>query len=282
MLIFEVMEDQKLTVSLIQTHLHWEDTQKNLLMFEEWFGKVPMETDIVILPEMFNTGFSMNTQLTTYQDEVIQWLQVQSAKISKMIVGSMMYAQNKNSFVNMFFTCDMRETAKNENQYGFQAIYAKRHLFRMANEDKFYTAGEKKARIKLKGFNICPLVCYDLRFSVWSANTYNRKHDTVDYDVYIYVANWPMARILAWDTLLPARAIENWAYSIGVNRTGVDGNNIEYCGHSAVYDFKGEKLLFADNQEGVFSITLDKENLDKYRKNFPAYLDSDEFYLIQG
>lgn len=275
------MEDQKLTLSLIQTHLHWEDAQKNLLMFEEWFGKVPMETDIVILPEMFCTGFSMNTKHAfSRESEVVHWLEEQSIKLGgKMIVGSAMYKTEQNTFVNMFFTCEMNEKAKNEGTYGFQPVYAKRHLFRMAEEHKFYTAGEKKGKIQLKGFNICPLVCYDLRFPVWSANTYNRKHDTVDYDVYIYVANWPKARIRAWDTLLPARAIENWAFSIGVNRTGIDGKGIEYCGHSAVYDFKGEKLLFADNQEGVFSITLDKENLDKYRKNFPAYLDSDEFDL---
>lgn len=276
------MEDQKLTVSLIQTSLHWENTEKNLLMFEEWFTQIPAETDIIVLPEMFSTGFSMNTKHAfSRQSEVVHWLEEQSIKLGgKMIVGSAMYKTEENTFVNMFFTCEMNEKAKNESRYGFQPIYAKRHLFRMAEEHKFYTAGEKKGLIQVKEFNICPLICYDLRFPVWSANEYNQ--NKVKYDVYIYVANWPTPRVRAWDTLLPARAVENWAYSIGVNRTGTDGNGIEYCGHSAVYDFKGERLLFADNQEGIFTVTLDKQSLEKYRQNFPAYLDSDEFYLKQG
>jgi predicted amidohydrolase len=278
------MENQKLTVSLIQTHLHWEDAKKNMLMFEEWFKKIPAETDIVVLPEMFSTGFSMNTQHSfSRESEIVQWIEKQSEKLGgKMIMGSAMYHTKQDTFVNMFFTCEMNENAKNEGRYGFQEVYAKRHLFRMANENKFYTAGEKKARIQIKGFNICPLVCYDLRFPVWSANTFNAVQQRVDYDVYIYVANWPVPRIRAWDTLLPARAVENWAFSIGVNRIGTDGNGIEYCGHSAVYDFKGEQLIFADNQEGIFTVTLDKQSLDKYRQNFPAYLDSDEFYLKQS
>lgn len=278
------MENQKLTVSLIQTHLHWEDTQQNLSVFEEWFKQIPPETDVIVLPEMFSTGFSMNTKHAfTHRSEVTQWLEEQSVKLGgKMIMGSAMYHTEQHTFVNAFFTCETSEQARIQNRYGFQAVYAKRHLFRMANEHRFYTAGQKKGHISINGFSICPLICYDLRFPVWSANEYNPNNQTLSYEVYIYVANWPTARIRAWDTLLPARAIENWAYSIGVNRTGTDGNGIEYCGHSAVYDFKGERLLFADKQEGIFTVVLDRESLNKYRQNFPAYLDSDDFYLKQG
>lgn len=278
------MENKTLTVSLIQTDLHWEDTPKNLSMYEEWFSRVPKETDIVILPEMFNTGFSMNTNHAfSNKSEVVQWLEEQSEKLGKIIMGSAMYKiEDSSRFVNMFFICDMSQDAKNNNKYGFQPVYAKKHLFRMANEHKYYTSGQEQAVIRVKEFNICPLICYDLRFPVWSANEYYAEEGRLKYDVYVYVANWPMPRIRAWDALLPARAVENWAFSIGVNRTGVDGNGIEYCGHSAVYDFKGECLAFMGNQQGIMTVTLNKQSLEKYRQNFPAYLDSDSFELKQG
>jgi len=274
------MESKKLTVSLIQTPLHWENPKKNLSMFEKLFKNIPDETDLVVLPEMFTTGFSMNTQHAfTPDSEIVKWLETQSAKLGgKMIVGSGMYCENT-ICTNMFFTCDTSEEAKKQNQYGFKAIYAKRHLFRMANEDKFYVAGQKKGLIQKNGFNICPLICYDLRFPVWSANQYDSEKNAIQYDVYIYVANWPTARVRAWDTLLPARAIENWAYSIGVNRTGTDGDGIAYNGHSAVYDFKGERLAFSEKEQEIITVTLDKKELNQYRQNFPAYLDSDAFLL---
>jgi len=274
------MESKKLTVSLIQTPLHWENPKKNLSMFEKLFKNIPDETDIIVLPEMFTTGFSMNTQHAfTPDSEVVKWLETQSAKLGgKMIVGSGMYCENT-ICTNMFFTCDTSEEAKKQNQYGFKAVYAKRHLFRMANEDKFYVAGQKKGLIQKNGFNICPLICYDLRFPVWSANQYDPEKNAIQYDVYIYVANWPTARVRAWDTLLPARAIENWAYSIGVNRTGTDGDGIAYNGHSAVYDFKGERLAFSEKEQEIITVTLDKKELNQYRQNFPAYLDSDAFLL---
>jgi len=249
-------------------------------MFEKLFKNIPDETDLIVLPEMFTTGFSMNTQHAfTPDSEVVKWLETQSAKLGgKMIVGSGMYCENT-ICTNMFFTCDTSEEAKKQNQYGFKAVYAKRHLFRMANEDKFYLLGQKKGLIQKNGFNICPLICYDLRFPVWSANQYDPEKNAIQYDVYIYVANWPTARVRAWDTLLPARAIENWAYSIGVNRTGTDGDGIAYNGHSAVYDFKGERLAFSEKEQEIITVTLDKKELNQYRQNFPAYLDSDAFLL---
>ncbi|MCS7077976.1 MAG: nitrilase family protein [Bacteroidia bacterium] len=279
------MESQTLTISLIQTNLHWESPEKNLAMFEEWFKKVPPETDIVVLPEMFTTGFSMNTQLAfTFWGEVVKWLEQQSTNMGgKLIVGSGMYDQGNiwggNDYVNMFFACENSQEAAQLNRYGFKAVYAKRHLFRMAGEDRYYSKGERRGHIQKKGFNIFPLICYDLRFPVWSANYYSPILKDIAYDVYIYVANWPKARIRAWDVLLPARAVENWAYCIGVNRVGVDGKGIEYCGHSGVYDYKGEQLAFLADDEGIVTITLDKTPLHQYRANFPAYLDADAFIL---
>ncbi|MCS7028681.1 MAG: nitrilase family protein [Bacteroidia bacterium] len=279
------MEGQTLTLSLIQTNLHWENPEKNLLMFEEWFKQVPAQTDIIVLPEMFTTGFSMNTSLAfTFWDEVGRWLEEQSKKLGgKLIVGSGMYDRGNiwggSDYVNMFFACEISEEARQLDRHGFKAVYAKRHLFRMAEEHKYYSKGDTQGHIKKKDFNIFPLICYDLRFPVWSANYYSPFLQEVAYDLYIYVANWPKARIRAWDVLLPARAVENWAYCVGVNRVGVDGKGIEYCGHSAVYDYKGEQLAFLGDEEGILTITLDKAPLNEYRKNFPAYLDADEFTL---
>lgn len=258
---------ENLHVTLIQSHLYWENVTANLAMFEEKIALLPQKTDLIILPEMFSTGFTMNApQLAEFMNQTTcKWLQKQAEKTQAVIIGSIIIKEN-----NYFYNRLLWAEPSGEIDY-----YDKRHLFSFAGEDKVFMAGKRKIIKSCKGWNICPMICYDLRFPVWSRNVH------LAYDVLIYVANWPNARLKAWDILLQARAIENQAYCIGVNRTGMDGNGLPYDGNSAVYNFKGETIVKIENgEEKVVQVILDKAGLQEYRNKFTAHMDADKFEII--
>ena len=271
------MEDLKVT--LIQTELHWENRNKNLKMFEEKITQINQKTDLIILPEMFNSGFTMNTlDVAEKMDgESINWMSQQASKYGCVITGSLIIEEN-----GMYFNRLIWMDAKGNYQ-----IYNKRHLFRIANEQHYFESGNEKIIVVLKGWKICPLICYDLRFPVWSRNkasgpkTQDSRHRTQEYtayDVLIYVANWPERRNAHWKLLLPARAIENQAYVVGVNRVGKDRNEISYSGDSIVIHPRGEALSNLKAQEdAIETIILNYSELEELRKSFPVGLDADDF-----
>ena len=247
-------------VALIQLPLVWEDPKSNRVNIEQKINAIESGTDLIVLPEMFTTGFTMQPERVaeTINGDTIQWMQSLAKSKNTAITGSLIIVEEEkyyNRFVFVFPTGEIQQ-------------YDKRHLFTLAGEDGVFTAGTSKVLIEYKGWKICPLICYDLRFPVFSRNTEN-------YDLLIYVANWPKTRINAWDTLLQARAIENMSYTIGVNRLGVDDNNLEYVGHSQVADYLGNLVIEPQTTEGVFITELDKDSLHETRKklNFLKYQD---------
>lgn len=259
---------QDLTVSLIQTDLHWQQPDKNRAMLEQLIRPLAGKTDLVVLPEMFTTGFSMAPELSAEPDaaETLTWLQALATEINAAITGSVATRLNQDgedSFVNrlLFVAPDQ------------QAYYDKRHLFRMGGEHEHYKAGSSRTLISYKGWRILPAICYDLRFPVFLRNRN-------EYDLLLCVANWPAARRLPWRTLLQARAIENLCFVVGVNRIGSDGNSLNYSGDSMLVDFKGGAMIDApENAAFVETRVLNAEALEKFRAAFPAYLDADEFEL---
>ena len=254
---------QNLKVTLIQTELIWEDVESNLSMFDALIDNIQDDTHLIVLPEMFTTGFTMNAAgfAQNMDGSSVKWLRDKSRQKNADIVGSII-ADDKGNFFNRLIW------AKPE---GDMFTYDKRHLFRMAGEEKVYSAGDKNIIIELFGWKIRPFVCYDLRFPVWTRNIDKQ------YDAAIFVANWPAARVSAWDALLKARAIENLSYTIGVNRVGEDGNQIMYNGHSAVYDTKGDSVCFIEDREDIQTISISYNDLNAYREKFPAHFDSDSF-----
>lgn len=265
------MQDLKITI--IQTPLHWENMEKNISMFDELLNTITEQTDLIILPEMFSTGFTMNTAVAeTMNGKSLQWLNGKAKEKNCVITGSVMINENGKNYNRLIW---MQPDGNFE-------MYDKRHLFRMANEQNHFTAGYKKLITTLKGWKICPLICYDLRFPVWSRNKsiVHSPQSIVDYDILVYVANWPERRSLAWNTLLPARGVENLSYVVGVNRIGLDGNNVAYSGDSAVYNAVGEKLSnIKPNEHKHETITLSWKFLQDYREKFPAAMDADDFEL---
>lgn len=258
-----------LKIALIQADLFWKEKTANLSMFEEKIWEIGQKVDLIILPEMFPTGFSMDAEelAEPMNLTVCKWMQQQAAQTGAVITGSAIIKENKHFFNRLLWV----------EPDGKIQFYDKRHLFRMAQEEEHFDAGNRLPIFHLKGWRILPQVCYDLRFPVWSRNTHVNGH--MAYDLVIYVASWPAPRVSAWDALLPARAIENLAYSIGVNRVGLDGNDVPYCGHSAVFDFKGTRLMDLGEEESKGVITLDGDSLVEYRKKFPAWMDSDRFSI---
>lgn len=250
----------KMKIALIQTPLIWENSIANRSYFEEKINAISEKVDLIVLPEMFTTGFSMNPKnlAETMQGETITWLKVLAKAKNSAITGSLIIKENNNFYNRLVFVFPSGEIQ----------FYDKRHLFTLAGEDKVYTSGKEKLIVEYKGWKICPLICYDLRFPVFSRNT-------EDYDVLIYVANWPKPRINAWDILLQARSVENMCYTIGVNRTGFDFNNLEYTGHSQVVDFLGNYILEPQEIEGIFITTLDKYNMLETRKKLGFLNDRD-------
>lgn len=255
----------RLAVALIQTDIYWEDTVANLSSLEEKIAGIDQVVDVIVLPEMFNTGFTMNhavaepVNLTT-----TRWMKQIAAQTNALIIGSFAVKED-NQFYNRLFYVYPDDTFSYSD---------KRHLFRMGEEHHAYSPGKSRKIINWKGWNICALVCYDLRFPVWSRNI-----QSDPYDLLIYVANWPAHRANAWNILLKARAIENQSYVIGVNRIGTDGNNIDYQGESVTHDFLGEPLDMLGKAEKESVVNLSKASLDDYRKQFPAYLDADVFEI---
>lgn len=257
-----------LTITTIQTILHWENKATNLKMLEEKINSIKEKTEIVVLPEMFSTGFSMKPEQLgeTMEGETVQWMKRIAGKKKIILTGSVIIEEEGNYYNRLIWMLP-------NGQYGF---YDKRHRFAFAGEDEHYTAGNKRLIASVKGWRINLLVCYDLRFPVWARQ---QQSEGMEYDVLIYVANWPERRSHAWKTLLQARAIENQSYVVGVNRVGDDGNNIHYSGDSMIIDPLGEVLYQKKNDEDVFTITLEKSHLDTVREKFPFWKDGDSFKI---
>ena len=253
-----------LKVALVQTTLAWHDREANHAHFEELLAQVG-EVDLVILPEMFTTGFSMQSESLCEPENgpTYKWLKAQAKKCNAVVTGSVIIQAADGSHRNRLLWA---------RPDGEILHYDKRHLFRMAGEHKHYSAGEEQVLLEVKGWQVRPLICYDLRFPVWSRDP----HDT---DLLLYTANWPGARRHHWNRLLPARAIENLCYVAAVNRIGSDGNGHPYSGDSQVLDFQGETLLAGGEASDVFRVRLSAAELAAYRQRFPAYLDADGFSL---
>ena len=249
------------TFHLVQSFLHWEQPAENRLALA---GKIAdCRGGVVVLPEMFSTGFSMASArlAETMEQETVAWMKAQSEKLDSIICGSVIIKEN-NNYYNRFVWVDGDSTT----------TYDKRHLFRMADEHQFYSPGVKRTVLEHQSLRILPQVCYDLRFPAFSRNR-------GDYDLLLYVANWPAARREQWLTLLKARAIENQAYVIGVNRVGKDGNDVNYAGDSCLVNFRGEIIEDLAGEDAVVSVSIDALALSQYRETFPAYLDADTFTL---
>ena len=252
-----------LKISIVQTDIAWENKQENLRMLREKLHALRGTTEIVVLPEMFSTGFTMKSRelAEPVSGITVRILKELAADFQLALCGSFICSERSNYYNRAFFI-----TPEGEEFY-----YDKRHLFRMGNEAEYFSSGNNKLIISYRGWNICLLVCYDLRFPVWSRNVNN------EYDLLIYVASWPQARRLAWDTLLCARALENMCYVCGVNRIGVDGNKLIYNGGSVVFSAKGEVL--ASVPDGIETVSLSLISLQQLRDKFPVWKDADAFRL---
>ena len=255
-----------LRLSLIQTDLAWQAAELNRQLLEQQLLPLAGTTDLVILPEMFTSAFAMGAGAIAeeHPGPTLQWMQTIAKRLDAAITGSIAVTANGKRYNRLLFV----------KPNGTTAHYDKRHLFRMLGEDKRYAGGSSKILVEWRGWRILPLVCYDLRFPVWCRYT-----QTEPYDLLLCVANWPAERNQHWRTLLQARAIENLAYVAGVNRIGVDGNNLEYLGHSAVVSPKGVELLQAAAAAGVYKATISMQELLAWREQFPAWMDADEFAL---
>jgi len=260
--------DQSLTITLIQTAIHWEDRSANLKMFEEKINSIG-KTEIVFLPETFSTGFSMQPQplAETMEGDTVNWMKRIAAKKGIILAGSAIIREQENFYNRMLWVLP-------NGQCGF---YDKRHRFAYAGEDEHYTAGNKRLIASAKGWKINLQICYDLRFPVWARQ--QSGDGQPEYDLLVYVANWPDRRIHAWRTLLQARAIENQCYVVGVNRVGTDGNQYNYTGHSMIVDPMGAIVYEKEGEEDIFTYTLSKENVSKVRQQFPFWKDADSFII---
>lgn len=274
-----------LTVTLIQSDLKWEDKKANLEMFSRKIEGIKEKTEVIILPEMFSTGFSMRPELLAeiMEGETVEWMRT-TAKAKKAIVMGSLIIEDEGKYYNRLVW-----TLPN----GECGYYNKRHTFAYGEEHKHYTAGSKRLIASVKGWRINLQVCYDLRFPVWARQSAVPEKDSPlltspggggtrapEYDVLIYVANWPERRNHAWKTLLQARAIENQSFVIGVNRVGNDGNNIYHSGDSMIVDPLGAVVYQKANEEDVFTYILERGTLDEVRNKFPFWKDGDEFVLL--
>ncbi len=257
-----------LRVTLIQSDIHWESIDANLAMFEEKIWGVEEETDLIVLPEMFSTGFSMDVKnlAEPMNSKTFRWMKQLAEQKKAMIMGSYI-VKDSGSYFNRLIAM------KPEGSY---EQYDKKHLFGLGGEDRDFDRGESRTIVSWKGWKILPLICYDLRFPVW-ARSVGSGNDLYEYDLVVFIASWPKPRINAWDTLLKARAIENLSFSVGVNRLGKDGAGLEYVGHSVVNDYLGKEIGNLGEKENHLTATLTSEGLKKYRKNFPFQEDADPF-----
>ena len=290
---------KNLKITVIQSELHWENVAKNLAMFTKKIASINETTDVIVLPEMFTTGFTMNSAqfAETMDGGTVVWMKQQAKNKNAAIVGSIIIEDQiispsgrpRGAFFNRLI-CAQPD--------GKIYTYDKRHLFRMAGENQYYSAGNERLVVEWRGWKICPLICYDLRFPVWSRNKpipnppsadggslssakWRRVGGGSTFDLLIYVANWPEARKTPWSKLLEARAIENQVYVVGVNRIGVDGKQMIYSGNSAVIDPKGNVISnIAEHQNYIQTIELSREELEDFRAKFPVGLDGDDFEIL--
>jgi predicted amidohydrolase len=258
-----------LSVTTIQTNLYWEDKVANLAMLEEKISRINEKTELVILPEMFSTGFSMKPEklAETMEGDTVQWMKRVAAQKKVILTGSIIAEENGKFFNRLIWMLP-------NGQFG---LYDKRHRFRYAGEDKHYTAGTKRFIASVKGWKLNLQVCYDLRFPVWARQ--QSQQEGPEYDILVYVANWPERRNLAWKILLQARAIENQCYVVGVNRVGKDGNDINHSGDSMIIDPMGEILYSKTDEEDVYTIRLEKTQLRAIREKLPFLKDADQFIV---
>ncbi len=269
-----------LTITTIQTILHWEDKAANLQMLEQKIRQLQQKTEVVILPEMFSTGFSMKPELLaeTMEGESVAWMKKIAAQQRIILTGSLIIQEEGHYYNRLIWMLP-------NGQYGY---YDKRHLFAYAGEDEHYTPGHKRLIASVKGWRINLLVCYDLRFPVWARQATpltppppgeDGRGPETEYDLMIYVANWPERRNHAWKTLLQARAIENQSYVVGVNRVGKDGNDIYHSGDSMIIDPMGEVMYTKAHDEDIHTVTLHKEKLEEIRHKLPFLEDADNFII---
>lgn len=259
---------QDLTITLFQANLVWEDAEANMQAFSKKFENLGASSDLIVLPEMFNTGFSVQPRdvAETIKGPTFRWMRDQSRKSNAVITGSLITQEGDNFFNRLVWM----------EPNGFYLTYDKRHLFRMGGEHKRFSGGNKSLLVNLKEWRIRPLICYDLRFPVWSKNIFS--DGMYGYDLLIYVANWPQSRVHLWKTLLHARAIENQAYVIGVNRVGKDGNDLDYSGGTRIINAKGDLVnVVPDNQEGTITQKISYQELAEFREKFKVGLDWDRF-----
>lgn len=265
-----------LIVSLIQTNLYWEDKKRNLQMLEDKIMNIQEKTQIVILPEMFSTGFSMKPELLaeTMQGESVKWMQRIATTKKVIVTGSLIIKEISVEGIETYYNRLIWMLPN--GQYG---TYDKRHLFTYAGEHGHYTPGSKRFIAAVNGWRIQLQICYDLRFPVWARQQLQPDSEKPEYDVLIYVANWPEKRIAAWNQLLPARAIENQCFVIGVNRVGADGNGYYHSGDSQIINPMGEQLYYKQHEEDIFTLTLQEADLENPRTRFPFWEDG-EFFKI--
>ncbi|WP_026898404.1 amidohydrolase [Daejeonella oryzae] len=255
-----------LKITTFQAYLFWENIDKNLQNLGLRLSSIREKTDLIVLPEMFSTGFSMNSERLAEKMEgkTMQWMEVQAKKFSCVVTGSIIITENEHYYNRLIW---MRPD-------GTYEYYDKRHLFGLGNEDQHYTPGTKKLFVELNGWKICPVICYDLRFPVWLRNT------NEDYDMLLVLANWPERRSLHWRTLIPARALENQAYVVAVNRVGHDGNEVYHSGDSMCIDPNGKVVYYKPNDEDLYTFSIVKEEVENARRLFPFLKDGDNFKIL--
>lgn len=253
--------DNSLRVTLVQTSLYWESPQQNRLHFDSLLENVG-QSDLIILPELFTTAFSVSAPAESMDGPSVNWLKQKAAQLKAIIIGSLIIKENNQKFNRLVCA----------SPNGNHTYYDKRHLFSLMNEQKFFTSGKSRLIIDVKGWKICPLICYDLRFPVFSRNQ-------DDFDLLIYIANWPISRISHWQKLLPARAIENLSYVVGVNRIGKDSNHVKFNGSSCVLDYKGDCVIDLEEKNICSTVTLNMSKLLDYRKKLSFLKDRDQFSI---
>jgi predicted amidohydrolase len=256
---------QDLNITLLQAALHWQNPDANRDMFEQLIGDHATTSDLIVLPETFTTGFTMEAEANAEEPDGASshWLSKLATQHGIAICGSLIVNENKQNFNRLVWA----------QADGCLITYDKRHLFRMVGERDNFTPGTHRQIIRLGDWRVCPLICYDLRFPVWSRGIN-------EYDLLLYVANWPASRKSAWETLLPARAVENLCYVAGINRVGTDGNGVDYAGGSLVVDYLSNRLAVGGSEAEAVQATLSLDKLNRYREKFPAWKDADEFKLV--
>lgn len=252
---------QKLRITLVQSHVYWESPVKNRSQFEAKLSNT-QQTDLIILPELFNTAFSVTNEGESMTGETIKWMFRLASKKKAVVLGSLIIKENSKKYNRLICM----------NPDGSYQYYDKRHLFGLMNESSYFTQGKNRLIINIKGWKLCPLICYDLRFPVFSRNN-------EDYDILVYVANWPASRIDHWDKLLVARAIENQCFVAAVNRVGSDINGVEFSGHSSLIDYNGNIIFKGDDNEHLKTLTINKVELESSRLKFPFLKDVDSFAI---